>query len=292
MTDTLFNAVLETARLVADLRLGVASSGSTTTIVDLNRLEDADYFKGGVAFITTNASGTAAPEGEFARITASSSSTITVGGNPVFSVAVAASDIYAVSVGRFSLDSLIGAVNTALSGIKIPAVNSTAITTADNQTEYTLPTGVTRNNLRQVHYQLITDDSNDNQWRELRNWEVISQTGTTADLLVIPQLSSSHAIRLDYVTTHAVLTNSTQTIDKYVHLDRIKFAAAKHLFVNEIAWSDNYDQGQNMANYFANEAEKAVQEHPIHLPTRTGRIGVYKETGAGDYTGEVGKVRL
>lgn len=291
MTDTLFNAVLETTRLVGDLRLGVASSGSTTTIVDITRPESTDYFKNGIAFITTNATGSAAPENEFARITASSTSTITVGGSPTFSVDVAASDVYAVSVGRFSLDQVISAVNAAVSGIKIPALNSTALTTVDNQTEYLLPAGITGNNLRQVHYQLITDDSNDNRWVELRDWRVLSYAGTTQDILVLPQLSSSHALRLDYVTTASVLTSSSQTIDKYIHLDRIKYRAAEHLFANEIAWSDNYDGAQNMANYFANKAVEAEQKHPIHLPPKNGRVIAYTSLDS-DYTGEVGKVRL
>jgi len=303
MTDTLFNAVLETTRLVGDLRFGIATSGSTSFFVDTAlRIEDDDFFNGGIAFIVANASAAGvAPEGEFARISdyTSSSARVDLLSNSAkgqvsataFSVAVEAGDLYAISSGRFSTEKIVSAVNVALSGIYFPAINTTALDTADNQTEYALPDGINNHTLRQVHLQLVTGDTNDNQWKEIRNWQIIQQAGITADTLVLPQLASGYDIRLDYVTTHTPIYSSTASISKYVHLDRVKYRAAEHLYANELGWDNNYKNAGNMANFYANKAKEADDMHPIYLPPRNGTIVTYDKSES-SYTGEVGKVRL
>jgi len=297
MANTLFDAVLETARLVGRVRYGLATSGSTSNFVDNNstmRPEPDDYFNGGVAFIISNAdSPGAAPEKEFGRVSdwAYSSGTLTIATNPAFTAAVGSGDRYGISSGRFSLDDIINAVNVSLSGMYVPAVNSTALDTADNQTEYSLPTGIGAHNLRQVHVQLLTSDTNDNQWQELRDWSVIQHASGTQDVLVLPQLSSGYDIRLDYVTNHTPIYSSTSSVHEYIHLDRVKYRAAEFLYADELGWDDNYKNAGNMANFYASKAQDAEVMHPIRLPELNGRVVTYG-TRESNYTGEVGKVRL
>lgn len=292
MTDTLFDAVLQTARVMGEMATGTATGGSKTTIIDtVNRVESDDHWNGGTALIVTDAGGaSAAPQGEWGYITdfTSSSATFTIS---TLSTAVAAGDVYAAIPPRFSLDRIRNAINTALSGILIPAFNSTALDTADNQTEYTLPAAVTRNNLRQVWYQTNTDDADDNEWYELRDWYVIKKGTGTQDVLVLPQLTASRDIMLIYMTSHGALQDADDQINEAVHLDRIKFRAAELLSAREIAWEDNYNNAGPMANYYADKADRADIMYPVHEPKMNGRIKSYSFP-SGDYSGVVGKVRL
>lgn len=292
MTDTLFDAVLATARVVGGTAQGAATGGSATSLIDtVNRAESDDHWNGGTILIVTDAGGAnAAPEGEWGYISdfTSSSANFTI---TTLSTAVAAGDIYAAVPARFSLDKIRNAINTSLSGILVPAINSTALDTADNQTEYTLPAAITRNNLRQVWYQTITGDADDNEWHELRDWYVIKKGTGTQDVLVLPQLTASRDILLVYMTPHGALYNATDQINEAVHLDRIKFRAAEILSANEIAWEDNYNNAGSMANYYADKADRADITYPVHEPKMNGRIKTYSFPD-GNYTGVVGKVRL
>jgi len=83
MTITLFELIRDVASHVGALVEGVATGGSTTTIIDtVVRTEPDDYWNGGDALIIYDAGGAgAAPQGEIKRITdfVSSTSTITAG---------------------------------------------------------------------------------------------------------------------------------------------------------------------------------------------------------------------
>lgn len=294
MTDTLFDAVLAVARLVGGgkARIGTATGGSTTTVIDTNLRDEADdYWNQGTAMIITDAGGaSAAPEGEWGIITdfVNSTSTATI---IAVTAAVATGDRYMFIPPRFSLNVIRNAINSVLVGLKVPAVDTTTLDTASNQTEYNLPATVTRNNLRRVWYQTQTDDANDNQWWELRDWTIIKQATGTQDVLVLPQLTADRDIMLEYVAIHPAVYDADDQINEAVHMDRISFAAAEFIYANEIGWHDNYKAAGSMANYFGDKARQAEAMHPIFLPPTNGRIVSYSDISS-SYTGEVGKVRL
>jgi len=180
-----------------------------------------------------------------------------------------------------------------LTGILLPKVDTTSLDTASNQTEYTLPTTIPANDLRRVYYQQQTGDANDNQWYELRDWDVIFSDTGSADVLVLPQLTPDRDIRLDYVVPHSALYLSTDQISELIHIDRIKYRAAELLFVDQIIGSKSNKGIKDMANYFAVQADRADLMHPVILPPRNVRVGTYEPVDVGDQrTGEVGKVRL
>jgi len=294
MTDTLFNIIHAVARHL-DMFTGVATGGSTTTIVDTTYLTQTDdYWNQGTALIITDAGGAnAAPEGEWGVISdfVASSDTLTIS---AVSAAVAAGDIYGIIPPRFSLDHIRNAINGYLIGLKIPKNDSTSLDSADDQTEYTLPAAVTAQNLRRVFYQGQTDDANDNQWIEIRDVQVIMTGVGVQDVLILPQLPSGRDIRLEYVGIQPALHLSTDTIDENIHLQPVVMRALQNLYAREISWEDNFKAAAQMANYYADLAERAERRHPIKLPNKNGRIishpydGVYK---AGTI-GTVGKVDL
>jgi hypothetical protein len=119
MAKTLFDLTLELARILGTVREGVATGGSTTTIVDtVARTEDDDAFNGGTAWITYDAGGAgAAPQGEYQIVSdfTASSDTITTA---AFSAAIASGDRYAVAGLRYPLDLLIQKINESFGVIE------------------------------------------------------------------------------------------------------------------------------------------------------------------------------
>jgi hypothetical protein len=142
---TLFDLTYKVGRHLGILTEGVATGGSATTIVDNPyRAEANDYWLYGSAWIVYDAGGLgASPQGKFARISANVASTFTITIGTVTD-AIAVGDRYAVSR-KFAgstpwLDVIIQHVNDALAEIgSIPLVDITSITTAADQTEYSLP---------------------------------------------------------------------------------------------------------------------------------------------------------
>jgi len=212
MTWTLANLTYMVARQIPNFLFeGTASGGSTSTIVDaVDRKTDNepdDFWNGGTAWILKDSAGaSAAPEGEFDSVLDFTSTTGTITVSNGWTSTTAAGDRYAVSKRKYSMQVLIQSVNKAVSDLgKVWVVDSTACTTASDQTEYTLPVAANQD-LRQVYLQSVDDDSDDNRWYPLYNWRVQSTTTGTASLLVFPyQLPSGYYLQLHYVGEHPAL---------------------------------------------------------------------------------------
>jgi hypothetical protein len=213
---TLASATLDTAKLITRVRIGTATGGSTTTLVDTARTEPADHWNEGVIwFLSGNNSG------KSARITDYAS-----GGTFTFATqsgACAAGDRYAAIPGDYPQDVLRWAVNQAL---KLdfpgpPAENVTLTTTAD-QEDYTLPSGVY--NLLRVEIATNTEAPYEyavhHHWKEMSG-ELRFDTGMAPaddDLIV----------RLIYSVPPAELTTDTTAIDDRIHPEALAWSAAVH----------------------------------------------------------------
>lgn len=290
MTDTLSDVIYALGNLLGGAAFGTATGGSTTTIVDSSRAEANDHWNRGTALIVTDAGGAgAAPEGQFSVISdwVLSSTTATIG---TLSSAVGAGDTYMLIPPRWPLEMLKNKINLVLRSILIPQIDITSLDTADNQTEYSLPTTCPGHNLRRVFIE-TNDDSNDRQWHELRDWEVIVQATGTQDVLLIPQFSSGWDIRLDYVAPHPTVTAYNSNISEAVHINRIIYHAALLCVVEEIGQNAPYKNVNSVANFYSDLAQQAEVNHPVIVPPINGRIKTYG-TSDYNYTGEVGKVRL
>jgi hypothetical protein len=266
MAKTLFDLTLELARILGTVREGVATGGSTTTIVDtVARTEDDDAFNGGTAWITYDAGGAgAAPQGEYQIVSdfTASSDTITTA---AFSAAIASGDRYAVAGLRYPLDLLIQKINESFGVIE--KTDTSTVVFAAEQTEYSLPTDVLE--LKQVFIAAETDDSNDNRWQPIYDWYTQkSATGTADKIIFAHQYATDTDVKIVYTTYHSVLRVATDKLDDSIHWKRILYNAA----VAAVLWRQmkvgQSDDLSRELNYFQGIAASMNNEFAQRLPRR------------------------
>ncbi len=266
MAKTLFDLTLDLARILGTVREGVATGGSTNTIVDnVNRTEDDDAWNGGTAWITYDAGGAgAAPQSEYNIVTdfTASSDTITTA---AFSVAVASGDRYAVAGLRYPLDLLIQKINEAF-GVIEKADTSTVVWAAD-QTEYSLPSDVLE--LKQVFIAANTSDSDDNRWEPIFDWSIQkSTTGTANKIVFTHQYAADTDVKLVYTTYHQVLRVATDKLDDTIHEKRILYNAALACVIwRQMKVGQSEDLSKEL-NLFQGMAQAMNNEHAQRLPRR------------------------
>ena len=270
---TMFNAVLELVNMLGTLRVSTATGGDTTSILDTKRLEADDTWNGGSAFIITDAGGaSAAPEGEWARVSdfANTGGDITIS---AVTAAIAAGDTYGVSAGRYPLDVLISAINNEIIKHKIPRYDTTSLDIVAGQSEYDLPVGINGNNLIGV-YESTSTDSDDNQWTPL-SFSVQEAATGTQHVLVIESRSvgTGNDIMLEYLSRLSPLYLATDVIDDIVPMARILPAAAAQC---ELIRMRTYDSGDpldiEMLKFYRDEARQSKLENPIRLPAKRGKV--------------------
>ncbi len=288
MTDTLFELTRATAETIGQgvYIEGVATGGSTTSIVDGNDRDEADdYWNKGTAWIIYDAGGAAAaPQGEYSIISDFTSSSGTITLRSTLTTAVASGDRYALCKKRFKLNEmLIPMVNRALYELgPMPFVDTSSISTESSKTEYNLPAAVS--DLRRVYVQGYTDDSDDNRWEEVYGWDVeVTATGT-ADKLIFPyQLASGLYVKLEYVGRHPRLVNASDKMAEGIDIRRVvNFAAAAAIR----AYMDKTDDNTYEAAYvhLMGAAEEYKLKNPLRLPRRAVKTVVYQRSGL-DWSG-------
>ena len=199
-----------------------ATGGSTTTVIDTSINADIqdDTYNGYTLFVNYDAGGAgAAPEGDIRTVSdyVQSTTTLTVAAFSSSS-SVAAGDI--IVLARKSLYPLADVKRLCSNALKklgdIP-VPDTSLTTAANQTEYDIPSGVRWDDIVSVEIQGNTSDSNDNRYYPV-SFRVVSPTtpGGTATL-VLDQHSSGRTIRITSVRPHANLRDYDDDINGAIH---------------------------------------------------------------------------
>ena len=196
---TLANLIAEVADRYGRYATGTATGGTTTTIVDTGGLyQPDDHWNGAYAYILTDAGGaSAAPEGQERPVSdfVQSSGTATV--LAAFTAAVAVGDTYELlPEQRTTLKRAINAgVCSAAEAWPIIAVDTTTVTLAADDYDYTLPTDVL--DIITIWYQ----DDTDEPWRELpgRMWKVTGIPGAqTLFLSTYNDLDEDNTLRLEY----------------------------------------------------------------------------------------------
>lgn len=158
-------------------------------------------------------------------------------------------------------------VNRAMEEIGDIPTKDTSITTADAQTEYTLPVAVKAGNIRKVEYQTNTGDANDNDWKFIPDWDIEPATAGNAGVLILPQLTAGRTVKIEYAGLHPELTAYTGDIQDEIHPSLAK-AALKIAIANTRAeGAINSARGYNLGfNKAQDEFENAMRKHRVRLP--------------------------
>jgi hypothetical protein len=292
---TLFNLTYETARALDFILEGTATGGSATTIADTNdRTETDGFFNGGTTWLLRDAAGAgASPEGKYSVVSdfANTGGVITL--RSTFTDAVAAGDKYAVCTNRWPLWVIISKVNDALRDMgPVLITDTTTITIADSQTEYSLP-NVSNLDLREVYLQTILNDTDDNQWVKLYGWQIEFTATGTADKLILPfQYASGYKIKLVYTGFHPELHASTDKLSEMVDPTKvINLAVLKCLewYRNKTQDSEQWLMDK-ISKFIQRVKEDEAQKRPNH-PGRTPRIIKFGRSIAWD-PGEPDRVTL
>jgi hypothetical protein len=275
---------------------GIATNGAVGTIIDTAARNEADdYWNKGTAGILRDAGGAGdAPEGEYSEISdfANSSSTVSVLHN--FTEAVAAGDRYFLIEGYVPLAIIIQKINVALQNLGVvPWTDTTSLTTAADQTEYSLPIAA-KQDLRQVWIQ-ANKDTNANYWIELtgNKWYVEEEDpGNAATLVLNAQYDSGYALKLVYVTAHPSLYVYTDPLSEHVPVERVVYPAALECLRYRKQKSGGSRFDDDIARLELAVAQLPVTR-PIRFPQKTARMGSLNNiSGIRRYPGDVTKVYL
>jgi|SRR5688572_16668772 len=270
MGKTLFDLTLDLARLLNSVQEGVATGGSTTTIVDtVERVEDDDYWNGGTAWITYDAGGLgAAPQGEYSFISDFTASSDTVTLRSTLTAAVAANDRYAISNVRYPLHLLIQKINEAFGVIE--KTDTSTVVIAAEQTEYSLPADVLE--LKEV-YIGATDDTDDNRWEKIYDWYTQkSATGTANKIVFMRQHATDSAVKLVSLAYHSTLRASSDKLDDTIHWKKIVYNAAVACLLWRKAKVGDSDLSVNdLLNIYQPMAAAMNSEFAQQLPRRSAK---------------------
>ena len=212
-------------QVVAELGFGVtgvATGGSTTTLIDTKLLDrySENYFDEGTLLVVYDAGGaSAAPQGEWGVVSNFNNQNNTVTINAALTTAIAAGDVYVLASARFQLYEIIDAVNRATKETgDVETVNSSNTVVAA-QLEYTLPAATTT--VTKVEYNTIVGDANWLGLEEITGWEVRKAASGSAGTLVLPYLPPvGRTLYITYTGKHPARFTAAGVID-----DRIDLAA-------------------------------------------------------------------
>lgn len=250
---TLFDALLETARLCGIVRSGTSTSDcGATTMVDTTRLEDDDFFEGGtLLFQSSLYAGMSTKITDFSRTTGTFTfiqpGTAGSGTGPAR---------YSASV--IDRDSLIDAVNTALSLMGGYLTTDNTLTVASNQLKYTLPTGVS--NLFQVGIEV--DSTYEYGYNPSFYWHEIDGE-LVFDYILQDQVG--HKIMLAYEKRHAALTTDADVIHPAYNMTRLSWVARYAFLQQRFQISGNYDGKEPlMLQETRLELERLAMQYPVN----------------------------
>lgn len=262
------------------LLTGVTGGSETTTAIDTKLARDLgnsnrdDYFNGGAFIVIEDAGGSnAAPEGEFTLISDYVATTTLLTLSPALSSGLASGDRVLICTPDFPLYDVIEQVNDALRTLTETPRFDTSITTAANQTEYTLPAAVKGGRILNVEIQGITTDANDNRWRPVprSSWEEWFAAAGSAGVIRLPQFAQDYTIRLTYQKWHPRVDAYDSPIDEFYHPELVHAAVMTQV----LQWRNDADRASGVAanpelvgleQKAWSQLDRARILHPVSVP--------------------------
>ncbi|MBI5942870.1 MAG: hypothetical protein HY864_00760 [Chloroflexi bacterium] len=215
---TVFDIALKVAREVMDVIEGVATGGSTTTLLDSVLLAQYpnDTFNNGRLWIL---SGTHASKVFTVTDFATTTGTVTFA---AVSGAIVAGDRYAIAKNAYPWDQIVAAIGRALESTHVTGLNSTL--TGDGESlQFTLPSGVY--DVKQVEFE---DTATANSGRNIsHHWKETHDGKLRFDYGYAP--NDGDTIHVYYKGLHTELTSYSVTINNEINLEWLKYKAAQEL---------------------------------------------------------------
>ena len=252
---TLFDVMLETARLSGILRSGSGTYGGVdgTTgykyFTDTTRLEKEESFTGGTLFFKT--SKLFAKKLKFEQTTGKISF--------LASTAITADEPYSVT--NTDPYALIEAVNSALTHMGTYTKVDETLSSDTTSTEYTLPSGVS--NLVRVEYSVDDSYSPQLSWRE-----------TEGKLYTYTPFKTAGTIRLYYNTLHPYVEDADDVISDAYNYSRLAWTATYMFQFHRLQLTGNYSEKEtSLMSLAQREAEKLARAFPVHHLERDPILG-------------------
>jgi len=289
MPYTCGDAVRDILSELGQLTEGVATGGSTATVLDSLLGGSNDDWNGGSVIITRDAAGAdALPQGQFAIVTdyAATSGIITVP-TSTFTTAVAAGDIYGVSTSYYPLRQVIRALNRGLSALgDIPLTDIASITTAAAQTEYTYAVAWKRQPPFRVDIQGKLSDTNDYQWSEVHGWEYVPATaGSTGLLTFRGQPPTGYLLRIWYLSPHPVVETYDDVIFEGFHPELVIWKSILEILIWQRGRSGGTDPSiSEMLNKAEQMVTKQEGKHQPWYPKKKPKLLILSAGGDDEFT--------
>lgn len=252
---TLFDVMLETARLSGILRSGSGTYGGVdgTTgykyFTDTTRLEKEEFFTGGTLFFKTSKL--------FAKILKFEQTTGKI--SFLASTAITADEPYSAT--NTDPYALIEAVNSALTHMGTYTKVDETLSSDTTSTEYTLPTGVS--NLVRVEYSVDDSYSPQLSWREIEG-----------KLYTYTPFKTAGTVRLYYNTLHPYVEDADDVISDAYNYNRLAWTATYMFQFQRLQLTGNYSEKEtSLMSLAQREAEKLARAFPVHHLERDPILG-------------------
>jgi len=218
---TLGAAMLDVARLLGGLRSGVATGGSTSTLIDTSRREEAEFWKNGTLWITSGIHA-----GKCFVVKSFSGNTITI--PTTLTGTIAAGMEYAVLPQEFPMDIIRHSVQSSLNELGDIVSSDITLTTDPDDEAYELPDGV----YNVLRVEIATNDADpygyapNYFWKELSGW-----------LYFIPEKkpgTDGFKMRIWYKAPHAEVFDYSDVVSPSVDRGWLAWAGVVHVLRNSL----------------------------------------------------------
>lgn len=242
---TLYQALKEVALRIGDVRQGVATGGSTTTLVDTNLDEPDGYYNGGTLFLETSP-----PMITLVYTWQADIKTFTI--RPV-GITISAGTPYLAVGPRYPLDVLRNAI--AIAVFETARQMEVYETTTDGTAKVTLPDEVW--DVRHVEY-----EASEGQWKTHYAWRI---KGGDLYFLTNPPESGT-ALKIFYASTPAIPQTYSATF-AHINTESLIINACKQALI----WR-NYRVGRDepntteLLNYYLQLDQQWMGRRPKLLP--------------------------
>lgn len=277
MSFTLSDLLQAAYTELGQLQAANATGGAVESLID-NRLAGIghdDDWKDGALFII--AADGAAPEGEYARISAYDASEGEFSLAETLTAAVTSGDLYGLVSGYYPLHTMVELANAGLRALgDIPLVDTTTLDTAVGKTEYATALTWQRRPPVMIDYQSRTGEGSANQWVRVHDWEYVPASAGESGLIIFQrELPAVRDLRVWYVDAHPRLSAYDDVVAEVIAPELAVAAVVERA----LRWQNSrLGGGDNFLLQRWNDAkvelDRVKSEQPIWRPSRRGRLNL------------------